>query len=531
VSNLGQTVVVPKDVSNKIGVRVIKEDKTATRPKSKQLADPFDEMYITEGGGNWVLEPPYNPIILAQLPEVSNVLTPLIDSYVTNITGFGYSFRYLIDMESEEIQDDIKNRAKQEWLALEFFYNNCNFDKTFTKITKLMVQDRETIGWGAIEVIPRGNGKPGSLEYIPAHSIRLTQMHPDPQRIPVIAIDVGGRQVNVIHMKRFRKFCQIRGGQTVWFKEFGDPRKLHCDTGDFEAPGKPVPYDKEATSIMYFPIEVSHSAYGVPRWIGNLLSIRGSRKSEELNYYYFTKGKHVPMAILVKNGSLTESSVSQLQDYSNQLEGVENAHGFLVLEADAGTREEDDVFEGEGKGIVDIKLQPLTQVIQHDALFQDYDKNNRDKVRASMKLPPIYTGESRDYTRATADTARAIAEEQIFNPERLELAHKFNQLLNNHLGIRYINMYFKGPDLSNKKELSQALLPYIKAGALTPNMLVGAVSELLGIDFEQIEEDWGNKPLALTVAELNKSVTIKPAKPGTKKPTVVDSTAEKEVTV
>ncbi len=505
-----------KSAANQLGVRIIKgESPRGAEGGSKQL-DPFKESYVS----NELLEPPYNPSHLAKLPEMSNVLQPLIDAYVTNITGFGYSFKYLVDIDSKEIQKEIIARAKQEWLALEFFYNNCNFDKTYTKITKMMVQDRETIGWGTIEVIPKGNGDPGGLEYMPAHTVRLTKLSTTSVRIPVISISFDGKKVQVTHIKRFRKFCQERDGLRRWFKEFGDPRVMDAETGKYQDEVRElIPFEKQANSVMYFPIHVAYSPYGVPRWMGTLISILGSRKSEELNFHYFNKGKHIPMAILVKNGSLTESSVDLLESYSEKLQGVENAHGFLVIEADAGS-EEDEAFASESKPPVDIKLQPLTQILQHDALFQEYDKNNRDKVRAQMKLPPIYTGESRDYTRATADTARAIAEEQIFNPERLELAHKFNQLINHKLDIRYINMYFKGPDLSNKKELAQALLPYIKAGALTPNMLVGAVSELLRVDFEQIQEDWGDKPLQLSLAEIGKGVEVQPAKT---KPTVTDN--------
>ena len=42
-------------------------------------------------------------------------------------------------------------------------------------------------------------------------------------------------------------------------------------------------------------------------------------------------------------------------------------------------------------------------------------KNNRDKIRSAFRLHPIYTGESQDYTRATADTARQVTEEQVFH--------------------------------------------------------------------------------------------------------------------
>ncbi len=508
-------------MSKKIAARIIKQDKVIEYKGSSQISDPFSEIYSSEG----LLEPPYNPLYLAQLGETSNILRPLIDAYKTNITGFGYSFRWLIDMESEEIAEEIRERAKKEWLALEFFYNHCNFDQTFTSLTKKFIADRETIGWGCLEVIPRGDGKPGGFEYIPAHTIRLTKLDPQPQRIPITTIGINGEPVRITYTKKFRRFCQMteENGRRVWFKEFGDPRRLSKTTGKFEYEmgGEKIPPEDLANSIIYDAISVSYTPYGIPRWMGTLIGTLGSRKAEELNLRYFTQGKHIPMAVLVKNGSLTESSVETLQEYANQMRGVENSHGFLVLEADASS-DELDTFDGKAPSTVDIKLQPLTQILQQDALFQEYDKSNRDKMRASLRLPPVYTGETRDYTRATADTARSIAEEQIFNPERIELAEKFNKLLNFHLNIRYVGLYFKSPDLSNKKELAEALNPYIRAGALTPNMLISSVSDLLGIEFEQIREDWGNKPLQLAIEEIRRGVDVGSSAGKKKAPSVVD---------
>jgi PBSX family phage portal protein len=521
--------------SGGVSVRFIKAD-TSVRPVGTpvQMPDPQEELQESEG----IIDPPYDPNIFLKMPEQNNILTPLIDAYVTNIPGFGYSFRYTIDMESQEIDEAMKTRAKEEWVQLQMFYDNCHYDKTFTNLTKAVIRDRETIGWGTLEVIPRGDGRPGTFEWVPAQTVRITKLHPDVQMIPIMAIGLDGKEIRITYAKRFRRFVQVKDNNKVWFKEFGDPRRMSAKTGKYEfedqiSDGKvtkiktEIPPDEEATSIMYFPIETSYTPYGIPRWLGNVLSVTGSRKSEELNYNYFSKGKHVPMAIIVKNGSLTNSSIGQLEAYSKQIEGVDNAHGYLVIEAEGF--DDGDGF-GENQAPVDIKLQPLTQVIQHDALFQEYDKACRDKTRAAFRLPPIYTGESKDYTRATADTARAIAEEQIFNPEREELAHKFNRLINAAYDIRYCKMYFKGPNLSNKLELAQAVNVYAKAGALTPNMLIGAVSELLGEEFEYIQEDWGNVPVALAI-EMIRANTLKVEGKGTKEqdPSFVEDPKEGDV--
>ena len=40
-------------------------------------------------------------------------------------------------------------------------------------------------------------------------------------------------------------------------------------------------------------------------------------------------------------------------------------------------------------------------------------------VWSSFRLPPIFVGITSDYTRATASESREVAEEQVFEPERV----------------------------------------------------------------------------------------------------------------
>ena len=491
-----------------VGVHVVKASKNQTKTQTTRLlTDPFENIYETNG----LIEPPYTPGDLAEIPENNNVLHPLIDAIKTNVVGFGYSFRYRVDINSDETPEALKKQAKEEWTRLENFYRNCSYSEDLTYILQDMLDDRERIGYGALEVVQSAKGEPIAINHIPAQTLRLSKYHPDIQEIKIDVIDVDGKKTTIRHQKRFRKFCQKldTDNSSIWFKEFGDPRKMDYRTGTFDEEydneGKLVktniPPEYEASSIIYYPIKVPYTPYGLPRWMGNLMSIQGSRLSEELNYKYFTNGKHIPLAILVNNGMLTESSIDKLTEYADQITGVDNAHGFLILEAEGFTDGDD--LEGDTKASkVEIKMEKLTEALQQDELFQNYDSNNRDKIRAAYRLPPIYTGESKDYTRATADVAIGIAEEQIFQPERRRLADRLNRLVNPLLGVQLVELYFKSPDITNKKDLAEAVNYYNKTGALTPNMLIQAVSDLLGTEFEPFDPEWGDIPMTLTIEKI-----------------------------
>ena len=140
--------------------------------------------------------------------------------------------------------------------------------------------------------------------------------------------------------------------------------------------------------------------------------------------------------------------------------------------------------------------------MEKDGLFQEYCKNNRDKIRSAFRLHPIYTGESQDYTRATADTARQVTEEQVFQPERDDIAFMFNNTLKRILLIKSVSMKFVAPTISDKAEIAKAVSPYVMAGAATPNMLIDALGDLLGKSFEPFEGEWADKPMQLLLKEM-----------------------------
>ena len=58
------------------------------------------------------------------------------------------------------------------------------------------------------------------------------------------------------------------------------------------------PEDGPATELLHFALHSPRSPYGVPRWIGNLLSVLGSRQMEEVNYLYFSNKSVPPLALL-----------------------------------------------------------------------------------------------------------------------------------------------------------------------------------------------------------------------------------------
>lgn len=487
----------------------------AEEPGSKATDNPTGET----ADGQGIIEPSYELAALAQIRESNNAIIPMVDAYKTNIAGFGYGLRYNIDMQSLEIDQGMKDQAKKEWVLLDNFYKYCNFDQSFTDILQRMIDDKEYLGFGVLEVLEDTKGTAAGFDYIPAHTLKISKLDTEFQVVELNIVGADGKNTKVSFQKRFRKFKQEVDNSIVYFKEFGDPRKLDRFSGIYETDETEVDPNNYASGLILFSNEVPYSVYGLPRWIGNYMGMNGSRKSEELNYRYFTNGRHTPLAILVNNGSLTESSMDVIKGYVNDVQGVENAFGYLVLEA---TGYEDETGDSEVKN-VDIKLQPLTETLQTDALFQNYDEAQRNHMREAMRLAPIYTGASKDYTRATADVARAITEEQVFQPERKKISNRINRLINQALGVKYVDMILKGPDITNKTDLANAIAIYNRTGAVTPNLVMQALSDLVGQEFEEIQADWANLPLSIVLEMVKKgSISMDDLKTKNDGPTYTD---------
>ncbi|MCY8271295.1 phage portal protein [Bacillus sonorensis] len=436
---------------------------------------------------NDIIAPPYNLKELKSIAEYSTILQQCIHAYKTNILGFGFDVEYTFDINGDDVQSEKKQAAENDWTRLEEFIRYLHFDESAEIVVGYAIEDREKTGNGFLEVLRNGAGKPAGVEYLDVKNMRVCH-YTEP-----IEVEFTFREHNEIktmkRKKRFRKYVQMVDGKQVFFKEYGDPRIMNLRTGKYEAN---TPEELQANEVIHF--KLGSGAYGVPRWIGHIVNLYGARKAEELNYMYFKQGRHIPAAITVENGMLSESSYQQLQEYMNDLEGTENAHKFLLLEVE-GIPTEKGITGEEDVSSVKVDIKSLGEILQQDALFLEYDEKSRSKLRSAFRLPPLYTGEAHEYNKATADTARKITEEQVFQPERKIITGKLNNLFLSDLNIYHAQLTLKGPDFRDPMEIAKVLGPFINAGAVSPNDLRDLAGRVLGKTLEEWPEDEYSRPL------------------------------------
>jgi PBSX family phage portal protein len=489
-----------------------------------------------------VIHPPYDPETLHRYVENSNSLRQNIDGYATNIEGFGFHFEPLINLDSDdarekvadaiyldrllrgdggdpinvreptedEIDDEIVRLRRQmriERARLEAFFNYCTVEISFTTMRCRTRVDQETTGNAYWEVIRSADGQPRQIVYMPAHTVRLVardeERVPTTQRVqkgPITFIDESVK-------RSFRRFVQAADSNTkpVWFKEFGDPRTVSAATGRpyrtveemREEEGDEV---QEANEVMHFVVHSPVSPYGIPRWIGNLLSVLGSRKAEEVNYTYFDNKTIPPLVITVSGGRMNSDSISRIKSYiESEIKGIRNYHKVLILEAESpGIAAQLGMENG---GHCRIEIKPLTDAHNKDALFQQYDERNMHKVGMSFRMPQILRGDIRELNRASAQAALEFAESQVFGPERVQTDFVINRMLLPALKVDYWQFITDGPRITDPAEMAGIVTQLVTAGVLTPKDARALVSDrVIYRDLPRIDADWPEQPIALTIA-------------------------------
>lgn len=496
-------------------------DSTPTDPGQSQAQsnDPFDS--LTRDGS--VIEPPFDMLTLSMLNEHNSELQQCIEAMETNIEGFGHRYtpRVKFDKDISDLKPEEKTlngAVEQERIVLENFFAYAAMEDSFTMFRRKLRVDLEQTGNAYFEIIRNAGGKIQGFTHMPSYQMRLGRVESAPalikMKIHELQIDGSVKIAEVPVWRRFRKYVQsafiqhrnlsTSGGAFVrWFKQFGDPRVYDSETGA-EVKGadlEKMPQEKRANEVMHLKLYSARSPYGLPRYVGNLLSIFGDRASEEINYVTFRNNNIPSMVVMVSNGQLTAGSIERIESFvESQIQGSDNYSKFLLLEGESA-------LEGEDGSQVKMEIKPLVQTQHKDALFQEYSKNNQDKIRRAFRLPPIFVGRSEDYTRATAESSRKLADEQIFAPERDEFDNMMNRIMFPEMGILYHKYRSNTPNTTDNKDLVGILIGAEKTGGLTPRIARAMLEDILGRDLPPFPKDFpADIPFSMTLAEAVKNL-------------------------
>jgi PBSX family phage portal protein len=505
---------------------------------SNQIHPEDQDSAFTEAGA---LEPPYDPEMLTLLFEHSNALRQNVDSYATNIDGFGHILQPIIDLEDDEANERLTQalvamgdvapanddaladeRAKlrkqmiEERAKAQIFFDFCSQDVSFVRLRRQTRQDLEIMGNAYWEVLRDGDNEINEFVYVNSWTVRLLPLDRGltSYKVKVKTSEISFSEVS--RKKRFRRFVQIVENVIVFFKEFGDPRVLSSKSGNYYPSIEALEEAEEgvapATELIHFKIHSPRSPYGVPRWIGALLAVVGSRQAEEVNFLYFENKSIPPMAVLVTGGKLGADGVKRLEEYiQTHIKGKKNFHKILVLEAEpiAGA-------SAESIGKMRIQIVPLLGAQHTDQLFGKYIADNTDSIGGAFRLPRLLRGDIRDFNRSTADAALVFAERQVFEPERAEFDFLFNRHILPELGIATLKFRSLSPVARDPVQMAEMIRNLVNANVLTPEEGRALAEDVFNRAFKKVNKAWAKQPMPMTLAgmgELDESPTAPPELP------------------
>lgn len=465
------------------------------------------------------IEPPFDMLTLAMLVEHNAELNQCIEAMEINIEGFGHRFIPRIRTNDPEVKvpEEIALAVNKERVRLINFFAYATGEDSFKMFRRKLRKDLESTGNAYFEIVRNKAHRIQQFVHVPSYQMRLGRMEDEHQLVerPVLELQLDNsvKVVKIKEWKRFRKYVQskavhlrnlttIQGFKTRWYKALGDPRAYDNQTGKLIPENKinEIPPERQSNEIIHLRMYSTRTPYGLPRYIGNMLSIFGDRAAEEINYITFRNNNIPSMLLLVSNGQLTEGTIERIESFvESQIQGSDNYSKFLILEAEG-------LMEGEDGSQVKMEARPLIANQHKDALFQEYSGNNRDQIRRVFRLPPIFVGRSDDYTRATAESSRKLADEQIFAPERDEFDELMNRIIFPYMGIIYHKFKSNSPNTTDNTQLVKILAGAEKTGGMTPRVARLLLEDILSQEMPDFPKGFpADIPFSLTLAEAMKN--------------------------
>lgn len=450
-----------------------------------------EDVYLENVQGYKVYSRPYPAHVLASRHEISTELGPCLDVIAENTVGFGY--RLITKPElGRVIPTNLKSTIRNEHALLESRLKKLNPKKGLLKILKMLVIDKETDGNNFCEILRNPLGEIVGLDHLPTSKmivgkslrpVNKTWKFYDPVYNGDVISDYQLAE-RIVKNEDFNVFFYVSGQKKTLFKEFGDPRKY-----------------RGSTEVIWDKIYRNGSIYGLPRYIGALLPMEGGRKAEEVNFTTFSNNCVPAMAILVSGGKVSDGTIDRIKDYLRSIKESSNYAKVLIIEAETS----DEWFQTQQQS--KVALQSLVESQRDDALFQAYQANVASRILQQFRMPSLFLGVTKDLNRATAQAARQLADEQVFDPERRNIEYMFNNLLFPEMGVKYHQFKLNSPSITDNQAIATIVSQLEKTGGVTPRIARWALETIFNREFtmEEMENFDFDKPFTAQLAEISTS--------------------------
>jgi len=374
-----------------------------------------------------VIEPPYNPVTLAKVYEVSSANYAAINAKVANIVGLGYKLDYTLKtkqkLEAMTDQEKVaKVRRKLEGAKEEIldWLDTRNDDDTFTATLTKLYLDLESTGNGYLEIGRKTTGEIGYIGHIPSATMRVRRLRDG--------------------------FVQMVGGKFAYFKNFHDEEDLPPPFGSDPRPNE---------IIHIYNYTPTNTYYGIPAIVSAQNAMAGNEFSSKFNLEYF-ENKATPRYIFwVKGAKLSRDAEAKLFEFfQNNLRGQSHRTLVVPLPGDeAGSK-------------VEVKMEAVENSVQEGS-FDKYRRSNLQEILMAHRVPMSKIGSAEGISLAAAKDADKTFKEQVTRPAQDVLQKKIQGIVAEKTDL--FKIVFNELTLTDEDTQSKIDERYLRMQVLLPN--------------------------------------------------------------
>lgn len=468
------------------------------------------------------------PVALDQIERVVRECPELSRAIAAITVGVGSRGFSLVPIDTEkqnEADDATKAEAKIEHEDLTAWFKHICPNRSFSQVMKITVSSRKRFAFAAWEILRNPLRQVNGINPI-EDCKTIHWCLQDNQLVTVQKLIRTGDRVQIVsEQRRFRRFMQVikegfmaSARKAVFFKEFGDPRYLNANTGEYWASSAPPPDNFPfATELLIFPVVDAGGEHPCPEWLPILPDALASRAIRIINLDTLNNGATPPFLVIIE-GTVDEGELAKITDQFKDIQGETSRRRAIFVQVDSTT-----VGAGTAKDAVtpSVRIEPMSQLMTTEGMFLKYLTWLERSISSSLRLPLLLVGNiDSTLNRATAEAALVFAEDQVFSPERQDIEDTINDILlpevalysnqiSNKKGVKHWRFKLNGYNADKTADYIKLLIA--EKGAMSINERRAVIDTMLpDHKLPAIDTPAASEPVALIAPEAPAGLTALP---------------------
>lgn len=399
---------------------------------SKEIS-PEDFDYTGE-----VIEPPYDPLRLKRLRQVSGLHDICI---TTKCEDAIFSGKKIISKDGAEIPE-----------ALESFLEDFTTDEE----CESFLEDLETYAFAGFEIL-RENGVFKGINHIPSVYLRMCT---DKERV-----------------------VQKIGTKTVYFKVY-DPNKKEFLNKESGLWNDNITPDTIANDFLWFNTKSEKSrVYGEPSYLSEVDAILTDNAIVEYQLGHF-KAKGIPNYIITITGSIEESEDYTMDDFEEDLENefsdITNEPGTALVMC----------VPSQGENPVQINVHKIGEEMKEGS-FLELSESNADRIYRIHKVPRERLGEGKSTGIASNRTEmllKTYSKSTVGNRQKKMAGYINKTIIKYEFETTDHTIQYLPANFDEAKELIERGILMLQNGAMTLGEFINRFGEQFELHMNEDDE-------------------------------------------